>query len=429
MAFRAHQDIARLTLDERLSCVASAGERFKAHVDEIVALEVEELGMPVRFARREMQSALLLIECLPEFAEAIRPSDVASVSGTTRLSWEPYGVVFGWHAANAPVWVPTLVAVSAFAAGNSLISRPSRRAHRTTTRVLELVSRDWPTNAVQILDSDVDPTLAESLVAHPGVHAVITHASTQTCKRHLARLGAAYLEGALLRPYIPEASGNDALVVLDGADLDRAASAIAVSAFANGGQLCMSAKRIICEQGSWEELCPRLVRAVDALVLGDPGHIRTDIAPFPEGPARRMARAMMAEALAFGGEIIVSRGEDGPFFTPTIVRLPPEATEAELWSEECFAPLRGLIVAADADEAARLAAESRYGLGVAVFGPQAAAQRLVSSVRSARVMINADPLIQDPNLVVGGVADSGIAGARPKIEQLVFARRTHRAPD
>jgi acyl-CoA reductase-like NAD-dependent aldehyde dehydrogenase len=424
-----HHAVAALTLDERLLRIEAAAKRLADHADEIVELEVREIGVPRRFALREMQSALLFLEHLHEFAEEIRPRTVPSTTGTTRLSFEPYGVVFGWHAANAPILVPVIVGASAVVAGNALISRPSRRASRTTRRVLKVMSGVLPEHALQILDDEIAPQDAESFISHPGVHAVIAHASTATCKRHLARLGAAYLDGALLRPYIPEASGNDAFVVLEGADLSRAATALAVAAFANGGQLCMSAKRIICETAIWDEFRPLLVEATRNLVLGDPTHIDTDIAPLPEGEPRRRARAMLAEALAFGGEIIAGVGEDGPFFTPTIVRLPIEAVDAELWSDECFAPLRGLIVADGAKEAARLARESRYGLGIAVFGPRKTAEALARAVRTARVMINADPLTQDPHLVVGGVAESGVLGARPKLEQLVFARRIHDASD
>ena len=95
----------------------------------------------------------------------------------------------------------------------------------------------------------------------------------------------------------------------------------------------------------------------------------------------------MAEALALGGEIVTGRGEDGPFFTPTIILLPRAAVATMLWSEESFAPLRGL--------------------------------------RAARVIVNEDPLYQDPHFVVGGVGNSGLFGARPKLEQLVYARRVH----
>ena len=384
-----------------------------------------EAGQARRFARRELASALALLAALPALAEAIRPRAVPAVSGATALEWRPYGVVLGWHAANSPVWVPTLVAASALVGGNAVVARPSRRTTATTARVLEALAGPWPPGAVGRLE--LPPAQAEALIAHPGVHAVVAHASTATVKRHLARLGAAYAAGAPLRPYIPEASGNDALVVLAGADLDRAAEAAALGGFANAGQLCMAAKRLVVEAAVWPAFRPRLAAAVAALRVGDPEDEATDVAPLPEGPARARARAALAEALALGGEVVVGRGERGPLFTPTVVLLPPAARAGALWREESFAPLRGLALAADAEEALALANEGPYGLGAAVFGPAGRrTEAVVDGLRAARVVVDEGPLYQDPHLVVGGVGESGLGGARPKLEQLVWARRVHR---
>jgi len=121
----------------------------------------------------------------------------------------------------------------------------------------------------------------------------------------------------------------------------------------------------------------------------------------------------------------VGEGERGPFFTPTIVALPREALGGlALWREETFAPLRGLVVAEDAEDALALANDTPFALGAAVFGP---GEDLLPRLRAARVLLNEGPLYQDAHLVVGGVGDSGMAGARPKVEQLVWARRVHRA--
>jgi acyl-CoA reductase-like NAD-dependent aldehyde dehydrogenase len=256
------------------------------------------------------------------------------------------------------------------------------------------------------------------------VHAVVAHASSATCKRQLAGLGAADAAGARLRPYIPEGSGNDAMIVLAGADLDAAAAAAALGGFANAGQLCMAAKRIVVERAAWVGFGPRLRRAVGALRVGDPDDEATDVGPLPEGPARRWARAALAEALAAGGEVVVGDGERGAHFTPTIVRLPPGALGVALWREESFAPLRGLVLADGPEHALALANDTPYALGAAVFGP---GEEVVAGLRAARVLVDEGPLYQDPHLVVGGVGDSGLAGARPKLEQLVWARRVHRA--
>jgi acyl-CoA reductase-like NAD-dependent aldehyde dehydrogenase len=187
----------------------------------------------------------------------------------------------------------------------------------------------------------------------------------------------------------------------------------------------MAAKRIVVERAAWEAFRPRLVEAVGALRLGDPDDPATDVAPLPEGRARAEARAALAAALGAGGEVLVGEGERGPYFTPTIVALPRPALGAlALWREETFAPLRGLVLAEDPEDALALANDTPFALGAALFGPgEAIAPRL----RAARVLIDEGPLYQDAHFVVGGVGDSGVSGARPKVEQLVWARRVHRA--
>jgi acyl-CoA reductase-like NAD-dependent aldehyde dehydrogenase len=422
-ATAAQPAVAAMALDERLAAAARSRAALAAAGPAIVAAAVAEAGQPRRFAERELRSALGLLDALPALAEAIRPRPVPAVSGQTRLEWAPYGTVLGWHAANSPVWVPTLVAVSALAGGNAVLARPSSRTRRTTGLVLEAIAGAWPEGAVTVVD--LPGPAAEPLVWDPAVHAVVAHASTRTCKRQMAGLGAAYAAGAPLRPYIPEGSGNDAMLVLGGADLDRAARAAALSGFANGGQLCMAAKRIVVERAAWAAFRPRLAAAVAALRLGDPDDPATDVAPLPEGRARAEARAALAQALAAGAEVLVGEGEAGPFFTPTVLLLPRAGlADLDLWREESFAPLRGLVVADDAEDALALANDTPFALGAAVFGP---GEAVVPRLRAARVLQDEGPLYQDPHLVVGGVGDSGLAGARPKIEQLVWARRVHRA--
>ena len=415
--------VAALDLDARLALCARSRDALAAAGDAIVNEAVAEVGQPRRFAARELSSALGLLDALPALAEAIRTRQVPAASGTTTLEWAPYGVVLGWHAANSPVWVPTLVAASALVGGNAVLARPSSRARRTTGRVLAALAGPWPEDAVTVVN--LPGPQAEPLVWDPGVHAVVAHASTRTCKRQLAGLGAAYAEGAVLRPYIPEGSGNDAMIVLEGADLEAAAEAAALGGFANGGQLCMAAKRMVVERAAWEGFRPLLVEAVAALRLGDPDDPATDVAPLAEGRARAEAREAMAGALAAGGQVLVGEGERGSFFTPTIVALPREGLEGlALWREESFAPLRGLVVAEDPEDALALANDTPFALGAAIFGP---GEDLLPRLRAARVLLNEGPLYQDAHFVVGGVGDSGVSGARPKIEQLVWARRVHRA--
>lgn len=414
--------LAGMGLDDRLELVALARDALASARRMIVNEAVRETGQTVAFAEREFTSAVGLMDAMPVFAEAIRPRAVPAVSGTTMLEWAPYGVVMGWHAANSPVWVPTVVAISAITGGNAVICRPSRRTAATSRLVLETLATVLPAHAIQICT--LEPEQAEDLIVDPGVHAVVCHGSTATCRRHVVRLAEAYGRGVPLRPYIPEASGNDPAIVLAGADLEHAARAIATGAFTNAGQLCMATKRIIVESRVWGDFAPLLRAAVESLRVGDPAHEDTDIAPMGERSGVGRARTALAEAVALGGEIVAGHGEQGPFFTPTVVLLPRAAAATILWSEESFAPLRGLMLAADAEDALDLANADVHGLGASVFGD---GDGIVDRLRAGRVIVNENPLYQDPHFAVGGVGDSGLFGSRPKVEQLVYARRVHRA--
>jgi acyl-CoA reductase-like NAD-dependent aldehyde dehydrogenase len=419
-AASAQPKVFAIDLDARLERIAQSRDLLAQATDEIVDLAVAEAGTPRRFAHREVASALDVLDAMPVLCEAIRPTPVPARSGRTLLEWMPYGVVLGWHAANSPVWVPTLVVASALVGGNSVLSRPSSRARATTARVLEALAAPWPKDAV--VQVDLPGPRAEPLVWHDDVQAVVTHAGTATCKRQLAGLGRAYAKGARLRPYIPEASGNDAAIVLAGADLAAAAHAIAIAGFANGGQLCMAAKRIIVERAVWASFEPLLVDAVERLVVGPAHEMATDVPPMRDERARARLRAVLEEAVHRGGRVVVGRGEQGEYITPTVIALAPGAADVGLWREEVFGPVRAVMIAEDADHAVALANDSVFGLGAAIFGP---AGHMPRALRAARIMLDEGPLYQDPHMVVGGIDDSGMAGARPKVEQLVYARRIH----
>ena len=171
-------------------------------------------------------------------------------------------------------------------------------------------------------------------------------------------------------------------------------------------------------------LLEQLLEAVGALVTGPADDERTDVAPIAPAPLAR-AISDLDEALAAGGKVLTGGESPEVGLSPTVVLLPGSALHVRLWRDESFAPLRGLAVADDPRHAVALANDTPFGLGAAVFGPHEKAMTVATALKGARITVNEGPLYQDPHLVVGGIGDSGLAGARPKVEQLVFARRTH----
>ena len=404
------------------TALAAAGTRSSTQA-------VAEVGQPRRFAARELE---LGARPARRPARPGRGDPRRGGPGGLRdddvLEWAPYGVVLGWHAANSPVWVPTLVAASALVGGNAVLGPAllARAAHHRAG------ARGARAGLARRTRSRWSTCRAPRPSRWSGTRASTPWSLTprpRTCKRQLAGLGRAYAAGARLRPYIPEGSGNDAMIVLAGADLDAAAEAAALGGFANGGQLCMAAKRIIVERAAWEGFRARAwCAAVAALRLGDPDDPATDVAPLRRGrvPAAEARDGARRGPGGAAGRCWWARASAGPYFTPTVVRpaargasgrspsgarRPSRRCAAWSWPRTPRTPWRSPTTP-PSRSARRSSAPARRSC-------RACARRGCS--------LNEGPLYQDAHFVVGGVGDSGVSGARPKIEQLVWARRVHRA--
>ena len=180
-ASRQQPAVAALSLDERLDRAHRSRVRLAEAGPGIVDAAVREARMPRKFVERELESALLLMDALPEFAVALRPRRLPATSGTTVLEWRPYGVVLGLHSANSPIWVPTVVSMSALVAGNAVVCRPSSRVARTSTQVLAALGDAWPAGALAI--ATCDRAAVRSLLVAPGIDAIVAHASTGRARR------------------------------------------------------------------------------------------------------------------------------------------------------------------------------------------------------------------------------------------------------
>ena len=389
---------------------------------QIVDLAVAEAGQPRRFAARELASALGLLDALPVLAEAIRPRPVPAASGTTLLEWAPYGVVLGWHAANSPVWVPTLVAASALVAGNAVVARPSSRARRTSGRVLAALAGAWP---------DGCDRASRTCRARRPSRWSGTRASTPWWPTPRARpASATWPASAPPTPAVPGCAPTSPRArATTPSSCWRAPTSTRPPRPRRSGASPTPASCACRPSGSSSsDRCGRTsprawLPPSRTCGSGTPTIARTDIGPLAEGPARARARAALAEALARGGRVLVGEGEHGAHFTPTIVRLEPTMRDVALWREESFAPLRALVVAEDAADALALANDTPYALGAArlrVLGRggrrgRACARPACWSTRARSTRTR--------TWWSGGVGDSGLAGARPKIEQFVWARR------
>jgi len=219
-----------------------------------------------------------------------------------------------------------------------------------------------------------------------------------------------------LVPVIIEAGGKDALIVDADADVPAAAEAAVWGSMTNAGQTCIGIERVYAVAPVYDQLVKEIVARAGKLRTGE------EIGPITMPRQIDVIREHIDDALAKGGKAVLG-GADAvqpPYVAPTVlVDVPADSSEIR---DETFGPTLTITKVADADEAVRLANDSPYGLGGAVFGKKNAV-RIARRLRSGMVAVNSTlTFVGMGNLPFGGVGDSGFGRIHGEDGLREFAR-------
>jgi benzaldehyde dehydrogenase (NAD) len=315
----------------------------------------------------------------------------------------PVGLVAAITPWNFPLVLGMRVIAPALALGNAVLIKPSPETPLSGgLAIAELFeAAGLPTGVFQVLPGDV--AVGQRLVTSPDI-AMIHFTGSTSVGRQIARTA-----GGLLKKVSLELGGNNALIVLDDADLDQATMIGAWSSFHYQGQTCITAGRHIVQRGLAEAYVTGLAARADAITVGNT--VTEDVGLGPMISARQLdrARQLLDEALAEGARVVAGGTADGPFFRPTVVTGVSRASR--LWTEEIFAPIAPVLAVADDEEALAVANDTEYGLVNSVLtGDPSRGMRLARRLRAGMVHVN-DATPQDEALApFGGTGQSGLGG-------------------
>jgi acyl-CoA reductase-like NAD-dependent aldehyde dehydrogenase len=354
--------MARLPAHERSDILRQAAAAVERDEDELAQTITAEQGKHTAEARAEASRIAGIIRLCAEEAGRldgrVLPLDVAP-AGVGRLAYtrrEPTGVVVAITPFNYPAILVIHKVAPALAAGNPVILKP---AGATPLTALFLVRRlqeaGLPDGALQCL---VGPGRAVgSALCRDDRVRKISFTGSEPVGHAIARAAGA-------KRLTCELGSNAALVVLDDADLDRAANAIAFSAYTNAGQNCVSTQRVVVARARRDELVDRLLARVDRLRPGDPSDPATDLAPLIDEREAQRVTAWIADAAAAGADVVRGGRSDRALVEPGVILDPP--VDARVWRDELFGPAVS-IRSADRDEDALEAANAtRFGLAMSV---------------------------------------------------------------
>jgi acyl-CoA reductase-like NAD-dependent aldehyde dehydrogenase len=384
----------------RSAVLSQMADIVKAHADELAGLLSAELGIPARDAQGEVAMAGGFLR---HRAITAPPVDTLTDDERQRVQVvrRPVGVVAAIVPWNAPLLIACEKIATAFAAGNPVVLKPSPLAALTLTRFGALVAEAIPAGVLNVIPGDDEVGIA--LTTHPDVAMVSFTGSTATGREIM---GAA---APTLKRLSLELGGNDAAIVMPGADVDRLAAKLFQAAFYRSGQICAAVKRIYVHESDRDRLVRAMVQVAEATTVGDPFEKGVIMGPLSNRMQRDRVEALVADAVAAGGSLATGGqplDRAGFFYAPTLVT--GLQADTALVAEEQFGPALPVLGYADLDEAVDSANATQYGLGGSVWGADIeAAADIAGRLDAGSVWVNRHGLL-DPAVPFGGFKQSGI---------------------
>jgi len=396
---------AALPYTERAAILRRAGDIWKANAEEIEGWSIREGGKIVPAAQFETHVAT------EEVYEAAtlpsRPYGELLPSESPHLSWAervPVGVVGVISPFNFPQILAIRSVAPALALGNAVVLKPDPRTAVCGGVVLARVFEEagMPEGLLHVLPGG--PDTGEALITHPLVR-VISFTGSTAVGRHIGALAGQHLKRIHL-----ELGGNSALIVLDDADLDKAASAGAWGSFLHQGQICMTTGRHLVHETVYDDYVSRLAAKADHLPVGDPATGQVALGPIIDERQRDKIHGLVTASVDAGARLAAGGTYEGLFYQPTVLADVEPTMPA--YANEVFGPVAPVIRFSTADEAAKLAADTEYGLSLGILtGDVMRGLDLARRIPTGIVHINDQTVDDSPNTPFGGIFASG-TGAR-----------------
>lgn len=403
--------------EERAAILNRAADLFEANFGEIFALLHREAGKTWPDAVAELREAVDFLRYY-----AVRADDALVTDGTLSTARGVFACISPW---NFPLAIFTGQVSAALAAGNGVLAKPAEQTPLIACRAVQwLHEAGVPAEVLQLLPGAGD--VGAALTRAPQVAGVCFTGSTETAQI-IHRAMAEHLEPGA--PLIAETGGLNAMIVDSTALPEQVVQAVVESAFQSAGQRCSALRCLYVQEDIAEGLIEMLIGAMDALELGDPWHIGTDVGPVIDSEAKAGIMAHVAQAEAEGRVLRSYPTPDtGVFVAPVLIRVQGIAD----LKREIFGPVLH-VATFKADEIdAVIDAINGTGYGL-TFGLQTRiddrVQHVTERVAAGNIYVNRNQI----GAIVGSqpFGGEGLSGTGPKAGGPLYLGRFRRvaAPD
>lgn len=416
---------AALAAMERSRILRRAVAILRARNAELARLETLDTGKAItETSTVDIVTGADVLEYYAGLAPAIEgvqvPLRASSFFYTRR---EPLGVVAGIGAWNYPIQIALWKSAPALAAGNAMIFKPSEVTPLSALKLAEIYTEagvpDGVFNVIEGLGSEAGAWLTE----HPGVEKVSFTGGVRTGKRVMASAAASSLKDVTM-----ELGGKSPLLILDDADLDRAADVAMMANFFSSGQVCTNGTRVYVPRPMVPAFEAALVERVGRIRMGDPLDPSTNFGPMVSFAHMQHVLDYIESGKQAGARVVIGGGRPtsaalakGAYVLPTI--FSDCTDDMRIVREEIFGPVMCILAYADEAEAVRRANDTTYGLAAGVVTPDLArAHRVIHDLQAGICWVNTWG--ESPaEMPVGGYKQSGV-GRENGIASLAHYTRT-----
>ena len=387
-AYQAFPAWSRKTSNERADLIDRVAELLLAKSDFFAEMITSEVGMPLKLSK--MIQVGNAIASWKHYAQIAREFKYEESVGNSLLVHDPIGVVACITPWNFPLIQITHKIAPALAAGCTVVLKPSELAPLNAIALAQIIHEaGFPPGVFNLLMGNGED-VGEALVSNPKVDMVSFTGSTRAGKR----VGA--IASQSIKRVALELGGKSSSVVLDDADLTRAIKGTLNSCFLNSGQTCLAHTRLLIPENKYDEAKTIVLAVVEKMKIGDPFTEGTRLGPVISSAQKDRIKNYITTAKKEGAEVIVGEAEipnellSGNFVQPTVLgKVKPNDTVAQ---EEIFGPVLSIITYKDEEEALKIANNTIYGLGGAVWSNDYdRAMQFARHMRTGQVDINGAP--------------------------------------
>ena len=401
-AFRAWRETS---FAQRGAILQKAADLLRRDSDDYARLLTLEMGKLFSEAKAEVDLSARIFEYYVRHAEDLLKPEKLPVldpaEGDAMIVHEPLGVLLAIEPWNFPYYQIARILAPQLSAGNTLILKHASNVPQCAAAFVRLMAEaGLPEGAFTNLYATRDQI--NLIINDPRVHGVALTGSEAAGAIVAAEAGKALKKSTM------ELGGADAFVVLADADLPKTIDWAVFGRHWNGGQVCVSSKRMIVVDEVYDAFLDGYRKGVAGLVAGDPFDGATTLAPLSSQKAADDIRDQIARAVAHGAkaeEVGPAVPNQGAFVQPTLLTDLGEDNPARYW--EFFGPVSMLLRAKDEEDAIRIANDSPFGLGGSVFTADTArGAKVAAKISTGMVFVN-HPTKVEADLPFGGIRRSG----------------------